>query len=105
MISLMLKTVFNDKMSKKNTIRKCTKNQIEFQSKLSSVRVGGNKSDKQLSEIENITKFYKSREKVIQSYNDYPKIVHKPGYNLKHGKELKISTAKQVLERLPIAFA
>ena len=38
---------------------------MEFESKLSSVRVVGNKSDKQLSKIENFTKFYKSREKVI----------------------------------------
>ena len=37
------------------------KNQMKFESKLSSVRVEGNKSDKQLSKTENITKFYKSR--------------------------------------------
>ena len=30
---------------------------MEFESKLSSEKVGGNKSDKQLSEIENNTKF------------------------------------------------
>ena len=42
------------------------KNQMEFESKLSSVKVGGNKSDKQLSEIENITKYYKPREEVIK---------------------------------------
>ena len=29
---------------------------MEFESKLTSVRIGGNKSDKELSEIENITK-------------------------------------------------
>ena len=31
---------------------------MEFGSKLSNARVGGNKSDKKLSKIENITKFY-----------------------------------------------
>ena len=38
---------------------------MEFESKLSSVRVVDNKSNKQLSKIENFTKFYKSREKLI----------------------------------------
>ena len=47
------------------------KNQMKFESKLSSVRVEGNKSDKQLSKTENITKFYKSRQEVIKFYNDY----------------------------------
>ena len=47
--------------------------------KLSSVRIGGNKSNKQLSEIENITKFYKLRE-VIKFYNDYFKMGHKAAY-------------------------
>ena len=38
---------------------------MEFELKLSSVRVVDNKSNKQLSKIENFTKFYKSREKLI----------------------------------------
>lgn len=36
------------------------KNQREFESKLNSVNVGGNKSDKQLSKTKHLTKFYKS---------------------------------------------
>ena len=47
---------------------------MKFESQLSSVRVEGNKSEKQLSEIKNITKFYKSRAEVIKFYNDYFKI-------------------------------
>ena len=39
---------------------------MEFESKLSSAMVEGNKSDKQLSEIENITIFYKLQDKVIK---------------------------------------
>ena len=73
--------------------------------KLSSVRIGGNKSNKPLSEIKNITKFYKSREKFIKFYIDYFKMVHKAAYDSKHGKGLKILTPKQLLERLPIALA
>ena len=46
----------------------------------------GNKSNKQLSEIENITNFYKSEAEVIKFCNDYFKMVHKAAYDWKHGK-------------------
>ena len=59
---------------------------MKFESKLSSVRIGGNKSNKQLSEIEHITTFYKSGEEVIKFYNDYFKMVHKTAYDSKHEK-------------------
>ena len=42
------------------------KKQREFESKLSSVRIRGNKSNKQLSEIEDVTKFYKLPEKLLK---------------------------------------
>ena len=63
------------------------KNQMELGSKLGSGRVGGNKTDKQLSEIEN-------REEVIQFYNNYFKIVYNATYNTKNGKGFKVLTAK-----------
>ena len=53
---------------------------MELQSKFSSVRMGSNKSNKQLSELENIMNFYKSREEAA--------------YDLQHGKGLKILTLK-----------
>ena len=56
------------------------KNQREFESRLSSTRIGGNKSNKRLSEIEKITKFYKSQQEVIKFYNDYIEMVHKDAY-------------------------
>ena len=43
---------------------------MEFQWKLSSVRMGGNKPNKQLSEIENFMAFCKSREEVMKFYNE-----------------------------------
>ena len=64
------------------------------ESKLRSVRVAGNKSDKQLSETEKNRKFYKSRGKVIKFYNDYFKMVHKAAYDVKYGKGLKMLTPK-----------
>ena len=48
---------------------------------------------------------YKSQEAVTKLFNNYLSIVsegkHKPIY----GKELKVLTPKQLLQRLPIAFA
>ena len=63
---------------------------MEFQSKLSSIRMGSNKSNRRLSEIENIANFYKLREEVIKCYNDSFKMVHKAAYDPKHEKGLKI---------------
>ena len=48
---------------------------MEFESKLSSVRVVGNKSDKQLSKIENFTKVTR------EGNNDYFKMIHKAAYD------------------------
>ena len=59
---------------------------MEFEFKLSSARDGGNKSEKQLSEIENTMKFYQSLEKVLKFYNDYFKIIHKTAYAVKLGQ-------------------
>ena len=70
-------TLIDDIKSKKIRFEDAEKNQMEFELKLSSVRIGGDKSDKQLREIENITNFYKSREQVIKFYNDYLKMVNK----------------------------
>ena len=49
---------------------------MEFQTKSSCVIIGRNKSSNQVSEIETIMKFYKSREEVIKFYSDYFKMVH-----------------------------
>ena len=79
--------------------------EFQMESKLSSVKIGGNKSNKQLSEIENITNFYKLRQEVIKFHNNYFMMLHKAEYGLKHGKCCKILTLKQSLQRLPIPLA
>ena len=52
---------------------------------------------------------HKGRNEVIKCYNDYSLIASEAKNNAKNqttkGKELKILTLKQLLERLPIAFA
>ena len=49
--------------------------------------------------------FYKAREKVITLFDDYATIVSKAKYETKHGKELKMLSPKQMLQRLPIPLA
>ena len=56
---------------------------MEFKSKLSSIRIRCNKSDEQLSTINNVMRFYNSREEVIKFYNDYFKMIHKAAYDAK----------------------
>ena len=59
--------------------------------------------------IENLNKFYNSREKVVNFCRDYIKILSDANYNWKKSgtKEagLKILTPKQMLQRLPIAIS
>ena len=77
---------------------------MEFESKLSSARVGNN-VDKELSKIENIMKFFKLWEKVIKFYNDYFKMVHKDAYDENIEKDSKYQLQKKILQRFPIAAA
>ena len=69
----------------------------------------GKKAIKQKETINNIEKFYKSREEVINFYRDYIEILSDANYDAKEnktkGKGLKILTPKQMLQRLPIALA
>ena len=66
------------------------------------------KSDKQLYTIKNVKNFYDSRQKNIDLFNTYLKIrseaIYKSKQNETKGKELKILTPKQMLQRLPIAL-
>ena len=71
--------------------------------KLSSLRIGGKKSDKELRQTELITEFYKPREDVIKFYNEYFKMVNKAAYDAQHGKGPKILTPQQTFQRLTLA--
>ena len=59
--------------------------------------------------IDNLEKFYNSREEVINFFRDYVEMLSDANYNAKQnetkGKGLKILTPKQMLQRLPIALA
>ena len=59
--------------------------------------------------INNLDKFYHSKEDVINFFKDYTKMFFDASYEAKEnettGTGLKILTPKQVLQRLPIALA
>ena len=79
-----------------------------FLNKLNEVKIG-KKTTKKKEVIDNLENFYKSREEVINFFNDYVEMLSDANYNAKQnktkGKRLKILTPKQMLQRLPIAFA
>ena len=59
--------------------------------------------------VDNLNKFYLSREEVINFFKDYAKMILDVGYKAKRnetkGTGLNILTSKQMLQRLPIALA
>ena len=59
--------------------------------------------------INNLEKFYNSREEVINIFRDYIEMLSNANYDAKQnetsGTGLKVLTPKQVLQRLPIALA
>ena len=79
-----------------------------FLNKLSNIKIG-KKTTKQKGVINNITRFYNSREEIINFFKDYWKMIldaaHKSKQNKTEGKGLKILTPKRMLQRLPIALA
>ena len=102
------KELFN--MIKNNQIKfSDVKNkQNEFLSKLSNIKIG-KKAIEQKEMINNLEKFYLSREEVINFFRDYIEMLSDANYDSKNsetkGKGLKILTPKQMLQRLPITLA
>ena len=83
----------------------------KFRRKFGQIKSGNpdHKSDKQLYTITNVKNLYDSRQKIIDLFNSYSKIrseaIYKSNQNETKEKGLKILTPKQMLQRLPIAFA
>ena len=82
--------------------------QNEFLNKLSNIKIG-KKTLEQKEVINNLEKFYNSREEVINFFRDYIEMLSDANYDAKQneteGKGLKILTPKQMLQRLAIALA
>ena len=79
--------------------------QNEFLRKLSNI---GKNNIKQKEAINNLEKFYLSREEVINLFRDYAEMLSDANrdskQNRSEGKGLRILTPKQMLERLPVAL-
>ena len=52
----------------------------------------------------NIEMFYRSKNEAIKFYDDYSSMMSEAKYKATKGTGLKILTAKQMLQRLPIAL-
>ena len=66
----------------------------------------GNRSEQQEKTINNIENLYNSKEEVVKMFNNYARNMSRNIYDSKQeGTGLKISTRKQMLQRLPIALA
>ena len=88
------------------TLEDAEKDKIKLKSDLGHIRQGNpeNMSEEQNNVINNVTNLYKSREKVIQMFNNYAKDMSRNIYKSKQGRGLTILTSKQMLQRLPIAL-
>ena len=107
----------NEYMDSKELFNAIKNNQIKFSevknkqnkflNKLSNIKIG-KKNAEQKEVINNLGKFYNSRE-VINFFRDYIEMSSDANYNAKQneteGKGLKIFTPKQILQRLPVALA
>ena len=82
--------------------------QNEFLNNLNEVKIG-KKPTEQKEVINNLYKFYNSREEVINFFIDYIEMLSDANCDSKQnetkGTGLKILTPKQMLQRLPIALA
>ena len=101
------KELFNAIKNSQTKFSDAKNKQNEFLNKLNEVKIG-KKTTKQKGIINNITRFYLSREEVINFFRDYVEMLSDANYNAKQnetkGKGLKILTPKQMLQRLPIAL-
>ena len=102
------KEFFNAIKNNKIKFSEVKNKQNKFLNKLSNIKIG-KKTPEQKEVINNLEKFYNSREEVINFFRDYIEMLSDANYDSKQnetkGKGLKILTPKQMLQRLPIALA
>ena len=102
------KELFNAIRNSQIKFREVKNKQNEFLNKLNNIKIG-KKTPEQKEVINNIEKFYKSRDKVINVFRDYIEMLSDANYVPKQNETkatgIKILTSKQMLQILPIAFA
>ena len=94
------KELFNAIKNNQINFSEVNNKQNNFLKKLNDVKIG-KKTDKQKKVIDNLSKFYNSREEVTNFFRDYIEILSDANYDAKQnetkGTELKILTTKQIL--------
>ena len=102
------KELFNAIRDNKIGFSEAKNKQNDFLNKLTNIKIG-RKTLEQEKIINNLEKFYISRQEVINFFRDFTEMLSDANYNAKQnetkGKGLKILTPKQMLQRLPIALA
>ena len=102
------KELFNKIKNNQIKFSEVKNKQNEFLNKLNNIKIG-KKTTEQKEVINNLEKFYLSREEVINFFRDYIEMLSDANYDAKQnetkGTGLKILTPKQMLQRLPIALA
>ena len=102
------KKLFNAITNNQIKISEVKNKENEFLNKLNNIKIG-KKTVEQKETVNNLEKFYISREEVINFFRDYIETLSDANYyseqNETEGKGLKILTPKQLLQRLPIALA
>ena len=100
--------IFKSIHSGDKTLEDIEQEKNKFKKEITIIRQGNPKkrSEKQEATIDNIENLYKSRQRVVNMFNNYAKNVSKSIHEAKHeGRGLKILISNQMLKRLPIAFA
>ena len=90
------------------TLEDMEQEQNKFKKEINIIKQGNPKkrSEKQQETINNVENLYKSRQEVVNMFNNYARNMSKSIHKAKHeGKGLKILTPNQMLKRLPIALA
>ena len=102
------KELFNAIRDNKIGFSEAKNKQNDFLNKLTNIKIG-RKTLEQEKIINNLERFYLSRQEVINFFRDFTEMLSDANYNAKQnetkGKGLKILTPKQMLQRLPIALA
>ena len=102
--------IFKSIHSGDKTLEDIEQEQNKFKMEINIIKQGNPKkkkeSEKQQETINNIENLYKSRQEVVNMFNNYAKNFSESIHKAKHeGKGLKILAPNQMFKRLPIALA
>ena len=102
------KELFNQIKNNQIRFSEVKNNQKDFLIKLNEAKIGKKNPAKQREVIDNLNKFYNSREEIINFFRDYIEMLSGADYKSKQnetkGTSLKTLTPKPMLQRLPITL-